>query len=126
MPRSVPITLDRERQLKYDMNALCDADDVGGDKVTDLVFGRHMGVSALRVMLWAGLKHEDPKLTLKTTGDLMQAYIEREENGLVELLEKVREGLNASGLLGGAEKNGRPEAAAKPQASGTTSTTQGA
>jgi len=62
-----PITLDKPRVLKLDFNAFCDAEGVVGHTVirTDL------GMSEIRALLWAGLKHEDRTLTIAKVGEMI-------------------------------------------------------
>jgi len=62
-----PITLDKPRTLKLDFNAFCDAEGVVGHTVirTDL------GMSEIRALLWAGLKHEDRTLTVAKVGEMI-------------------------------------------------------
>ena len=66
-----PITLDRERTLLFNLNAFCDLEDVFGtvdDAMKALQDGK---VKALRALLWAGLKHEDPGLTEEAVGAML-------------------------------------------------------
>lgn len=68
----VPITLDRPRTLVMTFNALCDAEEALGHSLltsaADLA-----SLRSVRALLWAGLKHEDPMLTLEKTGELIAA-----------------------------------------------------
>lgn len=66
----VTIELDKERKLRYTLNALAEIEERLGvpldelDKVT-------MGIKQLRVFLWAGLLHEDKNLTEIEVGDMV-------------------------------------------------------
>lgn len=64
----VKITLDKERTLFYDLNALVALEDQGIEvaKVSEGV-----KMSQVRGILWAGLIHEDKELTLEEVGSLV-------------------------------------------------------
>lgn len=70
---SVPIMLDRQRTLKGDLNALCSVEEATGRSVFSE--GEYMRLmttfSGQRALLWAFLRHEDPRLTLEQVGDLL-------------------------------------------------------
>lgn len=71
----VDIELDRPRKLKYDFNALCEFEAVTGVNLLQPTSAEHPlakpSLSTLRAFLYAGLKHEDPTLTLFQAGDLL-------------------------------------------------------
>jgi flagellar motor switch protein FliG len=67
-PKAVPIQLDKQRHLLYDMNAFCEIEDkLGGiQQAFDILMnGSPKGI---RTLLWAGLIHEDEELTEKQVG----------------------------------------------------------
>jgi len=70
------LTLDREHTLKYDYNALALAEKETGKSVLDLFFGilkpKTFRITDLRALLWVGLLHEDPELTIEATGNLLK------------------------------------------------------
>lgn len=66
----VKVNLDKERTLYFDLNALCLLEE-NGINITDLQNGVKM--SQVRAILWAGLVHEDPELTLEAVGALVTA-----------------------------------------------------
>lgn len=89
--RIVPITLDRPRNLKFSFNVLADMQAV--DPAVLLKYEGSMPV--LRLTLWAGLKEEDPALTLSKTGELVEAYLEN--GGIYEdLVQILKDALNGS------------------------------
>ena len=103
--------LDKPRKLRLETNALSDA-----EQVLDMGIGRVMqkelGIAMIRALLWAGLKWQDPGLTLTKVGGLMNVYLEN--GGDLEVLgAKVGEALIASGLfnkqLEGEDPNVEPE-----------------
>lgn len=97
MPRSVPITLDKERNLLLDFNAIADAGEVSGKAVMEFITGESVSFPGMRALVWAGLKHEDPKLTLKAVGELIQAKLEEGE-GIPDIGAKIWAALIASGI----------------------------
>ncbi|WP_240511862.1 gene transfer agent family protein [Paludifilum halophilum] len=95
----VDVTLDKQRRFKFDLNALTELEDALGKPVTQLNDGT-VGMRELRAMIWAGLLHESPDLTLRETGDIID--LERIE----EITEKVTEAMTAAFPQGGG-KNGK-------------------
>lgn len=105
----VNIELDRSRRLRYDVNALSDAEEALGMGL-GTVMQSQLGIRMIRALLWAGLKWEDRGLTLQQTGTLIQQYIEK-GGSLESLGEKLTQALVASGLFGKEEGNSKAEAA---------------
>ena len=72
--RTVAIKLGgKERQLKYDLNAIAEIGErlkisVRLDKFQEDLMSTPLPLSAIRIMLWAGLRHEDPDLTPEQVG----------------------------------------------------------
>lgn len=85
MKKSVGIQLDKMRNLRYGINAICQMEDILNKPVSSLVDGA--GVRELRVMLFCGLSWEDKELTLEGVGDLMDEAIA--ENGVEYLSDKL-------------------------------------
>lgn len=72
LPRvRVTINLDRPRTLVMSFNALCRAEEATGINllVTDIAFS---SVRVLRALVWAGLLHEDPTISIERVGDLIE------------------------------------------------------
>ena len=68
----VVITLDKERILKFNLNALILAEEITGKKLASLgTDADGFDMVFLRGMLFAGLKHEDKELTLEQVGDMI-------------------------------------------------------
>jgi len=113
MPKAIDIVLDKPRKLRFDINALSDAEEALGMGLGALMRSQ-MGVRAIRALLWAGLKWEDRGLTLEKTGDIVQKHIESGGN-LEGLGESISRALLASGLFDSEdeddEKNTKAEAA---------------
>lgn len=64
----VTIELDKPRTLVMSMNAFCSAEEILGFGLMNEVRFEEMRV--VRALLWAGLIHEDPSLTLAEAGRL--------------------------------------------------------
>jgi len=66
----IPITLDKERHLRFDFNAICDFEQTSGRDFTALSVER-VRASDLRILIWAALRWEDPTLTLEKVGGMI-------------------------------------------------------
>lgn len=66
----VTVSLDKLRNLKFTTNALAELEDTLGQPVTQLN-AETVGIKTLRAMLWAGLLHESPDLSITEAGALM-------------------------------------------------------
>ena len=65
----VKIELDgKERTLKFDLNALCLFEETAKQGITEAL--RQRSMSAIRALIWAGLIHEDPMLTIDDVGKM--------------------------------------------------------
>lgn len=68
----VPIVLDKERHLLFDLNAMVAFEDVTGKNLfkrgISAALAKNMSPTDLRTLLWACLIHEDETLTLKQVG----------------------------------------------------------
>lgn len=70
----VKITLDKERTLKLDLNAMVAFEEAAGKKFVDASFDKgKMSPKDLRAILWACLIHEDDALTVKQVGSWVTA-----------------------------------------------------
>ncbi|HDR3499658.1 TPA: hypothetical protein QCN48_005118 [Bacillus toyonensis] len=63
------ITLDKERTILFTLNTLIDVEDALGHSLAEL--GDKITVRAMRTMLTAGLRHEDPEITETFVGSLI-------------------------------------------------------
>jgi len=64
----VPVELDRVRHLRLDCGALADAEEQTG---RSYLLQGPMSHRDIRAILWAGLRHEDPKLTMEQVGRMV-------------------------------------------------------
>lgn len=97
--RSVAVTLDKERRLRYTFNALCELQTATGRTLDDALASGSVGFLEVRGIIWAGLIQEDPTLTLIQAGEAIQTYL---ENGgsFANLVVRMHEALSVSGLIG--------------------------
>ena len=67
----IPIELDKPRTLLFDLNAFAELEERFGsmDKAFDAM--QKGSLKAARTLLWAGLLHEDAKLTERAVGSMV-------------------------------------------------------
>lgn len=81
---TVEIVLDRPRRLRFGFNADSAFEEATGQTLSGIMFRAGqaenkesgsactvIGFRLLRAMVWAGLRHEDPTLTIEAVGDLL-------------------------------------------------------
>ena len=87
--KRIPVTIEldgRERVLRYDLNALCMFEESTKLGISEALQTRSM--AAIRALLWAGLIHEDPMLTIEDVGRM-------EFGSLRDMVTKVVSALNS-------------------------------
>lgn len=83
----VPIVLDKERNLKLDLNALEAFEKVSGKSLSDL--GDGIDTVTMKYLIWATLLHEDPDLTPHDVGAMIHiGNLGRVQVALEELMTK--------------------------------------
>ncbi len=80
----VKITLDKERTIRFDLNAMCSYEEVTGKNIFANALNS-LSAQEVRAMLWACLISEDPDLTLEYVGSLVDL-----EN-MAQVAEKLNE-----------------------------------
>ncbi|SHK48990.1 hypothetical protein [Paramaledivibacter caminithermalis] len=98
MKKFIPIEMDKVRNLRLGINAICQIEDMTGKTITKL--NENLGIKEFRIILYCALKWEDKSLTLDKVGELMDEVIEKK--GIDYLNEKLAEVLENS--LGGTKK----------------------
>ncbi len=83
--KEFPITLDKKRHLRLDLNAFCELEDAHGDVFAVLQGAEKGSLKALRAVVWAGLAHEDDSLTEKEIGKMINP------GNLAEVAETIQE-----------------------------------
>lgn len=107
--RAIPVQLDKTRHLLYDLNAFAEFEGAMGCSITHMLAGgdleTRMGIREARALIWAGLLHEEPTLTLRRAGELLEeapgaTMAERIQYFTQRMTEALR------GLRGGDEEDG--------------------
>jgi hypothetical protein len=107
--RYVRITIGKhERRIYFNHAAIADLEKEAGAGISQL-FRQEQSFHAARLLLWAGLKHEDRGLTLQRADMLIDAYLKPTDEGgnggtIETLTEKLMEGIAVSGLFKGMTK----------------------
>lgn len=82
----VQITLDKERTLKFDLNAMVTFEEATGKSLMKgQLKSEDMGPRDVRVLLWACLLHEDETLTERQVGSWITV------DNLMAVVEKLNE-----------------------------------
>ena len=93
----------RQRNLKFDDNAIADFEREMKVSFFAILNQERFGFDAMRVLLWAGLKHEDQSLTPIKIGNWMGKYRQDNKVNIASMLEeftnKILEAIKASGIL---------------------------
>lgn len=116
--RSVLVSLDKERHLRFSVNALSDLEQILGTGL-GAAFGAGLVFTTIRAALWAGLRHEDADLTVLGVGDLIQDHLDR-GGDFNALGIAVKDALALAGF--GGEGEAKSGATAGPFGSGSGST----
>lgn len=69
--KPIKITLDKERTLRFDLNAFAELEDKFGDINEALTKLQSGSIKAIRALLWAALLHEDDTLTENDVGAMI-------------------------------------------------------
>jgi len=116
---TVPIVLDRPRNLRFGVNAMSLAEPLLHEDFDAILKGARMSIGDMRALLYACLKWEDARLTLDQVGDLMEAAIIGNSNFYLDTVELIFECVVASGLVKRAtDPNAPTEAAPSASANG--------
>jgi len=106
--KSVPFDLPgfkRPRELRFDYNAIADLENALG-LTPQQIFQTRAGLFTIRGLLWAGLKHEQPNLTIDAVGGMIQAYLSEFDGELEVLSDFIGQAIKASGLFKVEEPDG--------------------
>src|SRR5690554_3833088 len=88
----------KEWRLRYDFNAIADAEEKVGLGIGAMFSDDRAGLSSIRLLVWAGPKWRERGLTIERAGSMIEEYMV--EGGSLEvLMEKVRIAMQQSGLL---------------------------
>ncbi len=111
--KSIPIELDKHRELRFQGPDLADMEQALGKGVLALL--NEQPFYAVKMLLHYGLKWNDRKMTPSRAADLMQLWMD-DGRTFEELTERLVDALKLSGFVGeklkdevGSEGNGQPE-----------------
>lgn len=97
----VPVTIDKPRNLKFDLNTFCDLEQKTGIPTGSLLKSvGDVSVTAIVYALWAGLKHEDLSLSPNLMMKMLETYI-AEGKSIQELGAAISLAIMESGLFNG-------------------------
>ncbi|WP_413373292.1 hypothetical protein [Paenibacillus taichungensis] len=83
---TVPINLDKPRNIVFDLNAFIELEEIYGTKQEAVKALQTGGLKHVRAWLWAGLVHEDRSLTVERVGSIF-SYTEPEV--IVDISDKI-------------------------------------
>lgn len=96
--KAVTVKLDKQRKLKYTFNAFCELEEALGRPLASFQ-SNEFKMKDLRALVWAGLLHETPELTLEEAGDLIDQ---------AESIEEVANAVSAAIEAALGKKKGEP------------------
>jgi hypothetical protein len=96
----ITIDLDKPRELKFDLRAIKDLEaNMNGQPLGAIVQQlAQIGVTAIVMALWAGLKHEDRSLTPSLVTKMLEQYI-AEGKSLRTLGRALNDAIDETGLF---------------------------
>lgn len=96
----VSVDFDRPRVLFYDLAAIRDLEAAMGGEPLGVIVGRlaNLGVNALVLALWAGLKHEDRAISPGLVTKRLETYL-RDGKPLRALADGINDALEECGLF---------------------------
>jgi len=86
LAKPIPVTLDKERALFFDLNATCAVQEETGKSIfeffpeveqkegEDSLIYKFKDARSIRLLVWAGLLHEDDTLTVKQVGKMLKPF----------------------------------------------------
>lgn len=98
MGKGIEVQFDKKRVLRFDINAFADLEEHAGRGLASLFDEANVGINTIRLIVWAGLKHEIPDLSIKKAGILVQCCLDNGKS-LAELTEAIKKAIAASGLV---------------------------
>lgn len=85
----------KEYTLRYTFNSICEIEEMAGVGLPKLVSDEKVGLNAVRLVVWGGLKWCNPGITKGAVGDLLKNYIE-EKGDYQELFRQAVHLMNES------------------------------
>ena len=96
----VHLDFDKPRLLCYDLAAIRDLENALNGQPLGVIVGQlaNLGINALVISLWAGLKHEDRTITPHLVTKRLETYL-KDGKPLRALADAINDGLEESGLF---------------------------
>ncbi len=96
----IQVSLDKARTLKYGIGAVRDLENaLGGKPLGDVIRDlSRLGINALVISLYHGLKHEDAGLNLRLIEKMLEAHLDAGES-LQPLYDAVSESIKDTGIF---------------------------
>lgn len=88
----------KTRRLKYDFNAIADIEESSGMGMAKIFSAEMMGLHTIRLLVWAGLKHEDPGITIQRAGMIIRDMM-AEDYALDDIMVLITDALSNSGVF---------------------------
>jgi hypothetical protein len=88
----------KTRRLKYDFNAIADVEEASGMGVAKLFSEDMIGLHTLRLLVWAGLKHEERGITIQRAGMIIKDMM-AEGHDLEAIMMLIMGALTKSGIF---------------------------
>lgn len=93
------IELDRPREVRFDFNAIADIEEMAGKSIAVLLSEENLGFNTIRLLMWAGLKHDDEKLSKQQVGTMIFEWLKK--GGTMEkIISILSKAFDESGILG--------------------------
>ena len=88
-------------ELKFTVNAMAELEDMTGQEIGNLLSGGQFKM--LRYLMWAGLIENNPELTVKSAGALVEEYLQ--SGGALDVLgEALTKAIESAGFFKQAAK----------------------
>ena len=88
----------KSKRLKYDFNAIADIEELSGMGMAKMFSEEMIGFNTIRLLIWAGLKHEDRGITTQRAGMIIKDMME-ESYTLESIMTLIMESLVKSGIF---------------------------
>ena len=88
----------KTKRLKYDFNAIADVEEKSGMGMAKLFSEDMVGFNTIRLLVWAGLRHEERGITTDRAGMIIKDMMESGYT-LETIMELIMEALTKSGVI---------------------------
>lgn len=97
---SVTIDFDKPRELKFDLKTIKELERAMDGQPLGLIVNQlsNLGVTAITLALWAGLKHEDRTLTPNLVTKMLEQYI-AERKSMRLLGQALNDAIDETGMF---------------------------